>query len=93
MDPMENYKNLLTGSHFLRLDVSGSQLRLHCSGSISLINSTVISGCHSNGTKFYKWVVCKIKNLLSGSNFVRREVISGSQLLLHCSGCISLMNS
>ena len=33
---------------------SGSQLLLHCSGSISQMKSTVKSGSHFNGTNFHK---------------------------------------
>ena len=84
MGSMENYKNLLSGSHFvLREIVSGSQLLLHCSGSISLMNITVNSASHSNGRNFYVDPMRKYKNL-SGSHSVRRDVTSGSQQLMNC---------
>jgi hypothetical protein len=86
---MKNYKNLLSGSHYVRREiVSGSQLLLHYNGSNSQMNETVISVSHSNGTNFYKWVLWKIfENLLNGSHIVRRDV-SGSQLLLYSSGSV-----
>ena len=72
---MENYKNLLSGSHFVKRDiVSGSELFVHCSGSISLINSTVKSGSHSIGRNFYKWVVRKTIKLIKWVPFRRARV-------------------
>ena len=58
MGPIENYKNLLSWSDFIGREVSGLQLVMHCSGSISVMYSTMLSGFHSNGRN--KWDVCKI---------------------------------
>ena len=45
MGLMKNYKNLFSGSHFVKGEVvSGSQLLLHCSGSVSQMNSTIKVG-------------------------------------------------
>jgi hypothetical protein len=93
--PIENYKKLLNGSHFVvREAVSGSHLVLPSSGSNSQMNTTVISGSHSYGTNLYKWVLLKIKkNLLGGSHFVLRAVVSVSHLVLPSSGSHTQMNS
>ena len=74
MGPMENYKKkrIKWVPFHKACGLSGSQLLLHCRGSIALMNSTVINGSHSNVTNFYKWVLWKIINLLSGSHFVTR---------------------
>ena len=92
MGRMKKYKNL-SGSHPVkRGNVKSGSQRLSCSESISQMNSTVISGSHSQCEEFLSGSYEKYK-ILSGSQPVRCDVTSGSQWLMSCSGSISQTNS
>ena len=63
------------------------------SGSISQMNSTVISGSHSKWEEFLQMGPMKKYKNVSGSHPVRRDVTSGYQWLMKCSASISQMNN
>ena len=91
---MENYKNLISGFHFVvRYNVSGSELLVHCSGSFSQMNSTMQSGSNFNETSLYKCVLWKIIKTYKGPHFSVRNYVSGSEFLMRCSGSVSQMKS
>ena len=81
----------LKGPHLSVRDyVSGSQLLMRYSGSVSQMNNTDKSGSHSNGKNSYKWVIREIiKKLIKCVPFVGRDDLSGSQLLMYFSGCFA----